>query len=247
MSHQASKRNEAIPVDRPSPEAASGRRRLPRGEREERIIEAAAALFAEVGFEAPTRALAGRLGVTQALLYRYFPSKRHLIERVFEQAFARLQGHAADPGLADRTIPLEARLIGFYRGYLARISFTSMRLFVRAGLDGGDLARRFSVPLTERLLAPVIEELRHAAGLPGSDERPLMRGERELAMALHGGIVFLATRKHVYGMPMPDDLSDLVALQVRTYLPGALKELQRLHGAAGEATLTVRQLDRRQR
>ena len=244
MSHQASKRNEVISV---SPAAASGRRRLRRGEREERIVEAATGLFGEVGFGAPTRVLAERLGVTQALLYRYFPSKRRLIERVFEQAYARLQSHAADPGLTDRTASLEARLIGFYRGYLARISFTSMRLFVRAGLDGGDLARRFSVPLTERLLAPVIEELRHAAGLPGSDERPLMRGERELAMALHGGIVFLATRKHVYGMPMPDDLSDLVALQVRTYLPGALKELQRLHGAAGEATLTVRQLDRRQR
>lgn len=247
MSRQASKRNQAVSLDHASPAVPPGRRRLPRGEREKRIVEAAAALFAEVGFEAPTRALAGRLGVTQALLYRYFPSKEHLIERVFEQAFARLQSHAADPGLADRTLPLEARLIGFYRSYLARISFTSMRLFVRAGLDGGDLARRFSVPLTERLLAPVIEELRHAAGLPGSDVRPLMRGERELAMALHGGIVFLATRKHVYGMPMPDDLSDLVALQVRTYLPGALEELRRLHGNAGEPTLTVRQLDRRRR
>src|ERR687891_1948274 len=102
MSHQASKRNEAIPVDRPSPEAAPGRRRLPRGEREERIIEAAAALFADVGFEAPTRALAGRLGVTQALLYRYFPSKQHLIERVLKHTFGRLQARTADPGLRDR-------------------------------------------------------------------------------------------------------------------------------------------------
>ena len=247
MSHQASERNEVISVDQALPEAASGRRRLPRAEREERILEAAAALFAEAGFGAPTRVLAARLGVTQALLYRYFRSKQHLIERVFEQAFTRLQGQAADSRLTDRTTSLEARLIRFYRGYLARISFTSMRLFVRAGLDGGDLARRFSVPLTERLLAPVIEELRHAAGLPGSDVRPMMRGERELAMALHGGIVFLATRKYVYGMPMPDDLSDLVALQVRTYLPGGLEELRRLHGDAGESTLTVRQLDRRRR
>ena len=247
MSPRGSKRNEAISVDHTSPDGAPVRRRLPRGAREERIVQEAAALFAEVGFEAPTRLLAQRLGVTQALLYRYFRSKEHLLERVFEQAFARLQSHAADPGLSDRTIPLEARLIGFYQGYLARISFTSMRLFVRAGLDGGDLPRRFSAPLTERLLAPVIEELRYAAGLPGSDERPLMRGERELAMALHGGIVFLATRKHVYGMPMPDDLSDLVALQIRTYLPGALEELKRLHGNAGEPTLTVRQLDRRRR
>ena len=248
MSREASRRRVAGAVEGPGIETTPPlRRRLPRGEREERIVAEAAALFADVGFEAPTRALAGRIGVTQALLYRYFPSKQHLIERVFEQAFARLQSHATDPGLTDRTIPLEARLIGFYRGYLARISFTSIRLFVRAGLDGGDLARRFSAPLTERLLAPVIEELRHAAGLTDSASRPFMRGERELAMALHGGVVFLATRKHVYGMPMPDDLSDLVALQVRTYLPGALEELRRLHSNAGEPTLTVRQLDRRRR
>jgi AcrR family transcriptional regulator len=246
MTHRATKRSTAPPLaDQPSAETAPVRRRLPRGAREERIVQEAAALFAEVGFEAPTRLLAQRLGVTQALLYRYFPSKQRLLERVFDRAFARLQSLAADPRLVDRTLALEDRLIGFYQRYLARISFTSMRLFVRAGLDGGDLARRFSVPLTDRLLTPVIEELRYAAGLPGSGERPLMRGERELAMALHGGIVFIATRKYVYGMPMPEDLSDLAALQVRAYLPGALEELRRLHGDGGEATLTVRQLDRR--
>ena len=246
MSHVASKHGFERSVEAPAAEAAP-QRRLPRGAREEVIVAAAAALFAEAGFDAPTRELAARLGVTQALLYRYFASKQRLIERVFEQAFGRLQGRAEDASLGDRCRPLEARLIGFYQGYLARASYTSMRLFVRAGLEGGDLARRFSVPLTERLLVPLIEELRHAVGLPGSDVRPLMRGERELAMALHGGVVFLGIRKHVYGMLMPDDLSDLVALQVRAYLPGALEELRRLHGAAGETSLTVRQLDRRRR
>jgi AcrR family transcriptional regulator len=247
MSREASKRRVPEPIAGRAVEAAPSRRRLPRGAREEKIVEEAAALFAEAGFDASTRELADRLGVTQALLYRYFPSKQRLIERVLEHTFGRLQARAADLALRDRSRPLEARLIEFYQRYLARISFTSMRLFVRAGLDGGDLARRFSVPLTERLLAPVIEELRYSAGLPDSEVRPLMRGERELAMALHGGVVFLAIRKQVYGMPMPDDLSDLVALQVRTYLPGALEELTRLHGAAGEPTLTVRQLDRRRR
>jgi AcrR family transcriptional regulator len=247
MSREARKRRPAGPTEGPAAEASATRRRLPPGAREANIVEAASALFAEVGFDAPTRELAKRLDVTQALLYRYFPSKQRLIERVLEHTFGRLQARAADPALRDHSRPLEARLIGFYQGYLARVSSTSMRLFVRVGLDGGDLARRFSVPLTELLLVPVIEELRHTAGLPGSDVRPLMRGERELAMALHGAVVFLAIRKHIYGMPMPDDLSDLVALQVGAYLPGALEELRRLHSATGEPTLTVRQLDRRRR
>jgi AcrR family transcriptional regulator len=247
MTREASKRREPGPSAEPAVAASVARRRLPRAAREAKIVEAASTLFAEVGLDASTRELAKRLGVTQALLYRYFPSKQGLIERVFEHAIGWPEGRAIDPALQDRSRTLELRLIEFYQGYLARVSFTSMRLFVRAGLDGRNLARRFSVPLTERLLVPVIEELRHAAGLPGSDVRPLMRGERELAMALHGAVVFLGIRKHVYGMPMPDDLSDLVALQVRAYLPGALEELRRLHGAAGEPTLTVRQLDRRRR
>jgi len=238
-------RSRRQPVPRASVAEAAAARRLPRAEREAAIIEAAGAFFAERGFAAPTRELAAHLGITQALLYKYFPSKQALIDRVFEEIAARQKTRGADPVLFERERPLEARLAAFYQGYLARVSATSMRLFVRAGLEGGDLARRFSVPLTERILGPVIEELRREAGLPDLSRRPLMRGERELAMSLHGGIMFLAVRKHVYGMPMPDDLSDLVALQVRAFLPGGLRELVRLHGTTAEPTLTVRQLDRR--
>ncbi|MGH6896176.1 MAG: helix-turn-helix domain-containing protein [Geminicoccaceae bacterium] len=225
----------------------SVRRRLPRGARRGRILEVAAEFFAERGLDAPTRELASRLGVTQALLYRYFPSKGELIQRVFDWVFGTLRERSAGPSLDDRTRPLEERLTAMYQEYLARVSYTSMRLFVQAGLHGGDLARRFSVPLSERVLRPIIEELRYEAGLPGPEVRPLMRGERELAMTLHGGIMFLAVRKFVYGMPMPDELSDLVALQVRTFLPGAVREVRRLHGDAAEPTLTIRQLDRRPR
>ena len=67
-----------------------------------------------------------------------------------------------------------------------------------------------------------------------------MRGERELAMVLHGGLVFIDIRKHVYRMPMPDNLDDLLALHVRTFVPGALEELRRLHSDAAEPALTVR-------
>jgi AcrR family transcriptional regulator len=226
---------------------ATSRRRLPRGARVQRIVEEAARLFAERGFDASTRELAARLGVTQALLYRYFPSKEQLIERVFESSFQNFARRAVDPSLLDRSRPLEPRLIEFYQRRVAGISATSMRLFVRAGLDQQGLAGRVSVPLTETVLAPIVEELRHEVGLPDGTRRPLMRGERELAMTLHGALMFLAIRKHVYGMPMPDDLSDLVALQVRAFLPGARAELRRLHAAPDQPTLTVRQLDRRQR
>lgn len=237
----------AAHVQGPALQALDRRRRLRPGERERAIVEEAARLFAEAGFGATTRELARRLGVTQALIYRYFPTKRALIERVFEGAFGAMRERRREPLSADRSVPLEDRLIRFYRGYLKRDGGVSMRLFVRAGLEGAPLARRWSTPLTEKVLKPVIGELRAAAGLAGFELRPLMRGERELTMMLHGAVMFLRIRKHVYGMPMPDDLGDILALQVRTYVPGALAEIARLHATPGEDTLTVRQLDARGR
>ena len=66
-----------------------GRQRLGRDERERLIVEGAVRFFAEEGFEGQTRRLAARLGITQPLLYRYFPSKRALVERVYQEVFVR--------------------------------------------------------------------------------------------------------------------------------------------------------------
>lgn len=215
---------EAAALEKPS------QRRLPPEERRRAIVEEAARFFAERGFDGRTRALAERLEVTQALIYRYFPSKELLIEEVFRSVFADNWDSSWADILADREQPLEDRLAGFYRAYRRRGSPISMRLFMRANLDGAGYAKRYSVPLTERLLRPILVELRHEAGLPDVAAAPMSYDERELVMALHGAIVFLSIRKNIYGTPLPDDLSAPVARIIRAYLPGALEELRRLHG-----------------
>jgi len=48
---------------------------------------------------------------------------------------------------------------------------------------------------------------------------------------LHGGIAFLGIRKFIYQMPLPDDLSDVIALQVDTFLGTAAQSLIRIHEA----------------
>jgi AcrR family transcriptional regulator len=214
---------------------------LPRGEREGAIVQAAADLFAERGFGVSTRDIAHLLGVTQALLYRYFPSKQALIDRVLAERFGGDRWNPEwDALLANRKLPLVERLVRFYEAYRRRSSPVSLKLWVQAGLSGAHVAGRYSGKLTRRVLAPIIRELRHEAGLPGFPERGFMRGERELAMVLHGGLGFIDIRKHVYRMPMPDNLNDLQALHVRSFIPGALEELRRLHSAAAEPALTVR-------
>src|ERR1700738_4338665 len=55
------------------------------GERE--IIEGSIRFFAEVGFDGGLRELALRLGITHQNLFRYFPTKEALIERVYKEVY----------------------------------------------------------------------------------------------------------------------------------------------------------------
>ncbi len=220
-------------------ERPAKRRRLKHDQRRQIIVETAAAFFAENGFEGSTRALAREMGVTQALLYKFFPSKEALIEAVLAHTFADHWDSAWNTLLADDAIPLTERLTRFYQSYAGRFSYVSLRLMVLAGLSDFGVARRKSFTLTERVLAPVCRALRQANGLPSFDEAPMTRGERELAMALHGGIVFIGIRKHVYQMPLPDDSDALVALHVRAFVDGAAAAQRMVLHEGGNETLAV--------
>ena len=65
-------------------EQAPTKKRMSGPERERMIALEAVRFFAEVGFDGDTRELARRVGVTQSLMYKYFPNKAALIDRVYE-------------------------------------------------------------------------------------------------------------------------------------------------------------------
>ena len=81
-------------------------------DRREVILAAACGFFADVGFAGTTRALADSLGVRQALLYRYFPSKEALVEAVFQRVFMQRWTRDFAAVLADRSV-LEDRVAEF--------------------------------------------------------------------------------------------------------------------------------------
>ena len=81
-------------------------KRLTGPEREKHIAQEAVKYFAEVGFVGDTRELAQRLGVTQSLLYKYFPSKEALINRVYEEVYLGRWNPFWESVVKDRTIPL---------------------------------------------------------------------------------------------------------------------------------------------
>src|SRR5215213_8212708 len=78
--------------------------------------------------------LARRLGVTQPLLYRYFPSKDDLIKEVYRTVYLDPLETGWEQLLVDRSRPLRDRLLEFYRTYTDAI-FTRkwLRIYLYSG------------------------------------------------------------------------------------------------------------------
>jgi AcrR family transcriptional regulator len=220
----SSRRAVAAKSKRPPRGKTGARQRLKPADRESMIVAGAVRFFAEVGFEGQTRELARRLGITQPLLYRYFPSKSALIERVYREFFVTRLDPQSESELVDRSMPLRARLARFYLAYARRtLTYEWVRIYMFSGLKGVGLNPRYQKLLRERVFTPVIREIRAELGLPQPPERPLSDGEFEHVYALHASIFYLGVRKWIYGMDPPEDLEQGVANRVAAFLDGVPK------------------------
>lgn len=196
------------------------RRRLPRNEREKLIVEEAIRFFAEVGFEGQTRALASRLGVTQPLLYRYFPDKESLIDRVYTEVFVGGWENGWTALLMEHSRPLKDRLISLYVSYTqANFSYERVRLFMFASLKDREIANRYLGFIRDALFVPLVREIRREAGL--NQERPVSEFEIECVAGLHGAIGYVGMRRWIYDAPVPDEVSKVITSLITTFLQGA--------------------------
>jgi len=213
-----------------SPTPRQRAKRLPAVERKAVILREASLFFAKEGFAASTRDLADKLGVRQALLYKYFPSKEALLEAIFVDSLAIHWAMDWAKVLSDQSLSLEARLAQVYIAHLENEDGIGIRLFLRAALDGWVLPVRRLDLVNDKLVRPMIADLRREAKLPGFESLPLMAGEFELAMVLHSSVIFHSMRSHIYGGNVPADLHAVVRLYVSTFLHGARPNLLVLHG-----------------
>lgn len=197
-----------------------GPRRLDPKAREAAILRAAISFFARQGFDGTTRELAVEAGITQSLLYRYFPSKEALLDRVYEEVFLMPWRREWEAQLEDRSLSLQDRLVRFYRDY-SRLLLTHewVRLFMFAGLKGLDFNARYLAFLRAAAFDRVAREIRHERGLPV--DPPIRDEEVELIWGLHAAIFYLGVREFIYGIPRPADLDADIALRVRAFLDGA--------------------------
>lgn len=184
------------------------RRRLSSEERRREFVARAMELFAEKGFESSTRGLARELGVTQPLLYRYFPSKEDLIGEVYRQVFLDRWRPEWEQLLGDRSLPLKERLNRFYLSYLEVIyDRTWLRIYLHSGLNRVDTIRAYMNLVRERVLERIVIEARAEAGLP---DGPLRDDEVELVWVVHGGLFYHGVRALIFENAPLEDRSVMV-------------------------------------
>lgn len=202
-------------------------------ETERRIVRAAEVLFADRGFDVTWTDLAAAANVPPAVVRRYFRNKSLLVDKVFARLAARRWRPEWEAMLANRTAPLERRLIRFFTEYTTHAPRTSTRLAMRAALSDGlaNAKAAFDAALARRALLPIVRELRHDAGLPTPEERHILAGELELVHMICGAVTYPNVRLHIFDVPVHGNLAELVAMMVRTWLPGARAEIVRLHRA----------------
>jgi AcrR family transcriptional regulator len=180
------------------PKRPGGRRHLPYDERRAQILDKAIGFFSEYGLTGQTRHLAAACGVSQRLLYRYFPNKAALLDDVYREAIAK----PFDEGWLDAfhlpDAPLRDRLIGFYTRYAGTVLTRRwLRLFLYSSLGDNPMARVYDDTVVRHILDVVIETAARDLGL-ALPRRAADR--RRLAWSLHGAVVMSGVRVHVYGI-----------------------------------------------
>jgi AcrR family transcriptional regulator len=203
-----------------------GRKNMKAAEREQLILDTAIRFFAEHGFEGQTRELAKRIGITHSAIYRHFPSKEALIERVYEHVYISRWDPSWTGLVTDPSRPLEERLIQFYHEYAARIfDYDWVRIFVFSGFRSYNISSRYLAMVRRKLVVPACKELREELhkryGIVPQSPR-ISEREEEAVWGLHGQIFYIAIRRFVYGMPGPSDLDQVITDHVRRFIRGAL-------------------------
>lgn len=220
-------------------ESPRPRRRNMRGaDREQAILAQAIQFFAERGFEGQTRELAKRMGITHSAIYRHFPSKEALIERVYEHVYLSRWQRSWGTLVQDRSQPMEERLTQFYLEYVEKVfDHDWVRIFVFSGLRSFDITGRYLTIVRQEIIEPACVELRHELGLPPISEIPLQERETEMFWGLHGRIFYMAIRRFVYCTPTPERLDDIVRDAVQGFFAGARVTAAGLIGPSSPRTV----------
>lgn len=204
----------AVPLRRAGPPRPSG------AERRRQILDEAAQLFATAGFRGvTTRDVAARVGITEAALYRYFPSKEAIYAAILEERVSSSDALAAVERAAaagrDREVFTGLALV-----LLRRVEQdpSLLRLLLFSALEGHDMARPFQETRIRRLrefLSGYVERRQREGAF--RDLEPALAARAFIGMVVDHLIV-----RHVFGQrdAYPQPLEQVADAYVSIFLDG---------------------------
>ena len=126
-------------------------------------------VLSQFGFDAGTRDFAKFIGLTQPIIYRYFPTKQALIQEVYKVVYLGLWNERWDEILINSRLPLRSRLIGFFDQYTDVIMNSQwLRLYLYAGLRGVEINELYIKLVEEKIIKRIVVEFwkQHGLGRP---------------------------------------------------------------------------------
>ncbi|PWI44708.1 TetR/AcrR family transcriptional regulator [Streptomyces sp. ICBB 8177] len=102
-----------MPTDATSSSSGGRARRSDVRRNEQKLLEAAAAVFVRMGIDAPVREIAAESGLGMGTIYRHFPTRADLVVGVFKHQLDTLAAAADTPPAADT--PYEALRLWVHR------------------------------------------------------------------------------------------------------------------------------------
>lgn len=197
-------------------------KRLPAEERKKQILRSAIRVFSQSTYHgATTKSISEEAGVTEALIYRYFGSKRALFTEAVHHTSSRLVRGLEEILDEHRDDPLEAitQCFQYYAHLLEKHQdFAKMIFLVLSELDQDDIREAY-LPYQERALKRIAGAIEHwkqtgfvAEGID----------TKTAAWLYFGTYLILALVKHSSG-ELPVDPSYAIEL-ARPYLSGTFAQ-----------------------
>ncbi|MBM3558536.1 MAG: TetR/AcrR family transcriptional regulator [Alphaproteobacteria bacterium] len=178
------------------PKRTTPRRHLRYDDRRAQILEKAILFFSEYGLTGQTRRLAVACGVSQRLLYRYFPNKAALLDEVYREAIAKPFDETWLADLDDAAVPLRDRLRQFYARYTeVLLQRRWLRLFLYSALAENPMPAAYADSIVSRILDVLVRVAARDLGVQLPADRDSIR---RLGWTLHGAIVLGGIRRHIY-------------------------------------------------
>jgi len=177
---------------------AGMKKRMSADGRKEQILRGAMRLFAQKGFRGTTtREIAQRLGISEALMFKYFPSKEALYRAIIQK---RVNGSE------EMLFPKEAiqakddrQVFQAIASYLIRRNTedpTFMRLLLFSALEGHDLSRIFFENNAQEKTQLLAQYIRQRIKEKAFKKVPPMLAAR----AFIGMIIHYVLAQEIYGM-----------------------------------------------